>query len=340
MTVCVAEGCTGGDLLSNLTVPGSVRAFHIGIIAYSLPSKLDLGVSQKIIDNFGEYSQEVVIAMAEAIRKKRNDTLAIATVGDIDPSDSSLYHRLAFVGYSMLGGLTKTYPLLLPPYSRKNIKDLLTQICLSNALMLVKGGESDINNSQHFFVPQKDSFSPLIEKAGLIISLLRQRNLKIATMESCTGGAIANVLTDISGSTQVFHSGLIAYDEDVKRMFGVPIKSMVYGGVYSKRVAWEMARAVMNKTGVDIAVATTGTMDTMDKRPFHTDTQPGTVYLAILIKQQDPLTLQLNINLASREQMKADIVNQVFDFLINMLDFQREQEQPLLVKNPRYNLSL
>jgi PncC family amidohydrolase len=88
---------------------------------------------------------------------------------------------------------------------------------------------------------------------------LQKQDLKVATAESCTGGLIANLLTDISGSSNYFERGLVTYSNRSKvELLNVPEESIEKFGAVSKEVAIAMAKGVRNRSNVDIGIATTG----------------------------------------------------------------------------------
>lgn len=90
-------------------------------------------------------------------------------------------------------------------------------------------------------------------------SLLRNKELSLAVAESCTGGLVSDTLTDVSGSSDYFRGGVIAYDNAVKRSeLGVPGRILEKYGAVSKEAALEMARGVAERLGADIGMATTG----------------------------------------------------------------------------------
>ncbi len=89
--------------------------------------------------------------------------------------------------------------------------------------------------------------------------VLKKKNLTIATAESATGGLIANVLTDISGSSDYFDRGLVTYSNKAKiELLGVSEEAINKNGAVSKIVARQMAEGARKKSNVDIAVSTTG----------------------------------------------------------------------------------
>ena len=93
----------------------------------------------------------------------------------------------------------------------------------------------------------------------VVFKLLKEKQLTIATAESCTGGLIAKRLTDLRGSSEVFRGGAVTYATDTKTsVLGVPAALIAEHGVISGEVAREMAVHAREVFGADLAVATTG----------------------------------------------------------------------------------
>ena len=76
-----------------------------------------------------------------------------------------------------------------------------------------------------------------------IVKKLIEKKLTISTMESCTGGGIANEITNISGASEVLKVSYVTYSNEAKIKFGVPEKIIEKYTVYSKETAIEMAKA-------------------------------------------------------------------------------------------------
>jgi nicotinamide-nucleotide amidase len=92
-----------------------------------------------------------------------------------------------------------------------------------------------------------------------VVSLLTERGLWVATAESCTGGLIANKLTDVPGSSAVFRQGFVTYANEAKmEMLGVPGALLAVHGAVSEPVARAMADGCLRAAGTDFAVAVTG----------------------------------------------------------------------------------
>jgi len=98
-----------------------------------------------------------------------------------------------------------------------------------------------------------------VELEETIGALLRERRLTIATAESCTGGLVADRITNVSGSSSYFERGVITYSNHSKtELLGVPEKLLQACGAVSKEVAEAMAAGIRRMAGTDIGVSTTG----------------------------------------------------------------------------------
>lgn len=99
----------------------------------------------------------------------------------------------------------------------------------------------------------------LCKKANAILDACKQRNVKLATVESCTGGLLSAILTELPGSSSMFTHGFITYANEAKsEMVGVnPILIQQHGAV-SEPVARAMAEGALNASSAWLAIAITG----------------------------------------------------------------------------------
>ena len=98
-----------------------------------------------------------------------------------------------------------------------------------------------------------------IETPALVLALLRERGLTLATAESCTGGMVAARLTAIPGSSDVFLGSIVAYADAVKAaQLGVPEDVLATYGAVSAETARAMAEGARTRLGADVAVSVTG----------------------------------------------------------------------------------
>jgi nicotinamide-nucleotide amidase len=93
----------------------------------------------------------------------------------------------------------------------------------------------------------------------VVLDLCRAEGLTLATAESCTGGMVAERLTSVPGSSQVFLGGVVAYADEVKAdELGVPREVLEHHGAVSAETAAAMAAGARERLGADVAVAVTG----------------------------------------------------------------------------------
>ncbi|WP_106640675.1 CinA family protein [Allosphingosinicella vermicomposti] len=100
-----------------------------------------------------------------------------------------------------------------------------------------------------------------------------EADLTLATAESCTGGLLASLLTDVPGVAHAFERGFVTYTDEAKaEMLGVPLDVIKDKGAVSKEVAIAMAEGAMRHSSADIALSITGYADAGD--------EPGLVHFA------------------------------------------------------------
>jgi nicotinamide-nucleotide amidase len=104
------------------------------------------------------------------------------------------------------------------------------------------------------------TFSPgLLKLAATILDEARAKGLRLATAESCTGGLIAGLLTEIPGSSDVLDRGFITYSNEAKEaMLGVPHSLIAAHGAVSAEVACAMAEGALSHTLAALSLAVTG----------------------------------------------------------------------------------
>lgn len=99
----------------------------------------------------------------------------------------------------------------------------------------------------------------LIQLSTEVGGYLKRLNATVTTAESCTGGWIAKVLTDIAGSSQWFERGFVTYSNDAKQeLVGVSTDSLTRFGAVSEQVVREMAEGAREKACAQFAVSVSG----------------------------------------------------------------------------------
>lgn len=171
------------------------------------------------------------------------------------------------------------------------------------------------------------------ELSKQLVDLLKKRSLKIASVESCTGGLISKIITDAPGSSDVFDLGITTYSNEMKnKMVGVPTDILQRYGAVSPQTAREMAAGILNVSGADIGVATTGIAGPGGGTP---EKPIGLVYTAIAISD-DENTVQVkklmidDVN-ADRDYIRnktaESVLSDVIEYVKNIFGMPSDQEQ-------------
>ena len=100
---------------------------------------------------------------------------------------------------------------------------------------------------------------PLVGLAERLQGICLGRGLTVAVAESCTGGLVADAITDVSGSSGYFVGGVVSYSNDAKeRLLGVPAAVLAAHGAVSAQVARAMAEGARERFGATVAASVTG----------------------------------------------------------------------------------
>ena len=147
-----------------------------------------------------------------------------------------------------------------------------------------------------------------------LVELLMKQSKTISTMESCTGGAIANAITNTSGSSLVFNYGAVTYSNEYKIKMGVPSETIDKYTVYSIEVAKAMAKAISNYTNSIYGVGVTGKLRERDiANPYGED---DIVYLSIYDKESDNY---YNEKIKLTKDNRIDCKNEIIEHLVNKM---------------------
>jgi nicotinamide-nucleotide amidase len=113
--------------------------------------------------------------------------------------------------------------------------------------------------------------------ASVLLRALIERGLTLATMESCTGGLLASLITDVPGSSAAFRGGIVSYATEVKGLVGVPEEILAEHGAVSVETARAMAQVVRARLGAAVGAGVTGVAgpDEQEGKPV------GTVHIAV-----------------------------------------------------------
>lgn len=151
--------------------------------------------------------------------------------------------------------------------------------------------------------------------AARVFECLLSQKKTLTTAESCTGGLIAKLLTDLPGTSEVFDSGFITYSNEAKTaMLGVPAELIKQHGAVSEEVAKAMAEGARKTAGTDVAVAVTGIAGPAGgsaEKPV------GLVYIAVATAQGT--TTQKHLFTGSRDEIRHATANRAFELIYSCI---------------------
>ena len=142
----------------------------------------------------------------------------------------------------------------------------------------------------------------LLDAAEALLGEFERRRCKLATAESCTGGLLAGLLTEIAGSSAVFERGFVTYSNSAKsELIGVPPALIERRGAVSEEVARAMAEGALAHAPVDVAVSVTGIAGPDGGSP---EKPVGLVYFAAAPRGRPTLARECRFGNVGRSQIR------------------------------------
>lgn len=161
-----------------------------------------------------------------------------------------------------------------------------------------------------------ESAEELAHLAARVLRAADSRGWCVATAESCTGGLLASLLTDIEGLSSCFERGFVAYSLESKAgMLGIERIEIERHGAVSKEIALEMARGALGSSRADVAVAITGFAGPAGKRD-----ETGLVHVAVQSRGGKMVHRECHFGDAGRErtrQLAARAALEMLESVVN-----------------------
>lgn len=151
-----------------------------------------------------------------------------------------------------------------------------------------------------------------------IVKRLTEQGKTVATMESCTGGAICNQITNVEGASEVLKFSAVTYSNEYKIKMGVREEIIAKFTVYSMETAKEMARCISKFADSDYGIGITGKMNRADRmNPCGEDNM---IFVVIYDRAQNVETcFTVEATLASRGENKQLVVREIGEKLLSLL---------------------
>ena len=151
-----------------------------------------------------------------------------------------------------------------------------------------------------------------------IIKILTEKNKTISTMESCTGGGVANTITNIEGASEVLKFSAVTYSNEYKIKMGVDANIIDKYSVYSIKTAEEMSRNISAFANSNYGIGITGKLNRVDKNNLYG--QDNIVYVSIYDKDNDKFyNGSIEVTKQSRKENKELVISLIINMLMSII---------------------
>lgn len=151
-----------------------------------------------------------------------------------------------------------------------------------------------------------------------LVRLLLEKNIKISTAESCTGGLLSKKITDVPGVSKAFEFGVCSYSNKIKnKILNVNLDTLDKFSAVSYQTAFEMARGILDLSGADIGISTTGFAGPPMPGSFD---KVGLVFIGVFCKKiKSVIKLNISNNMENeRDFIRKTTVNHALSIAIKV----------------------
>lgn len=151
-----------------------------------------------------------------------------------------------------------------------------------------------------------------------VVEILGSLNKTISTMESCTGGAIVNAITNVEGASKVLKFSAITYSNEFKIKMGIDKKTIDKYSVYSEETAIEMSRNISDFTNSNYGIGVTGKLNKIDDNNLYGDNNK--VYISIYDRDNNHFyCYNINVVKCGRQNNKEEVLEFIEEKLLQIL---------------------
>ena len=151
-----------------------------------------------------------------------------------------------------------------------------------------------------------------------VIDILTKKNKTISTMESCTGGGIANAITNIEGASNVIKFSAVTYSNEYKIKMGVSKEVIDKYSVYSIETAMETSKNISDFSNSDYGIGITGKLNRIDENNLYGE--DNVVFISIYDKEFNKYyNYDLEVKKSSRKENKELVINLVVEKLLEII---------------------
>lgn len=158
----------------------------------------------------------------------------------------------------------------------------------------------------------------MIEQYKEIVNRFIHQSKTIATMESCTGGGVSNMITNIEGASEILKFSAVTYSNEYKIKMGVSADVISQYTVYSMETAREMAYHISSFANSDYGIGITGKLNRSDvNNPYAKD---NVVFISIYDKILNRyIDKEIEVDKKTRKENKDDVIEQIGEMLLSIL---------------------
>ena len=151
-----------------------------------------------------------------------------------------------------------------------------------------------------------------------IIHILQEQRKTIATMESCTGGGVANAITNYEGASEILKFSAVTYSNEYKIKMGVSSEVIDKYTVYSQETADEMSKNITKFANSDYGVGITGQLNRQD--PANPVGKDNVIYNSIYDKEKDKYYQEkMEVHKESRKLNKDHVIDKIIEMLLTII---------------------
>lgn len=174
-----------------------------------------------------------------------------------------------------------------------------------------------------------ETLSPILDDATeiritAIMDKLADEEVRLATAESCTGGILASLFTDLPGRSHVFEAGFVTYSDAAKsRMLGIPADLIARYGAVSAQVAAAMVDGALRHSDADLALSVTGFAG-----PGKDGEEAGLVHFACAWREGVTLHAERHFGTRDRGETRLCCIDTALDLLSAALGQEQTETEP------------
>ena len=151
-----------------------------------------------------------------------------------------------------------------------------------------------------------------------IVKILTEQNKTVSTMESCTGGGLANAITNIPGASEILKFSAVTYSNEFKIKMGVSKEIIDAYSVYSMETAIDMSKKISEFTCSNYGIGITGKLNRVD--PHNQLGDNNIVYFSIYNKDTNTnYNDSLKVTKETRKENKEEVIEKVIDIFYEIL---------------------